>query len=129
MTNPINDALLQLLATGEEPHYISDKDTPDLLELTDQLCPKLEGLNIFIESNISEGALLTFISRKNEHTNKSHKLKNIDVCFHHPKVHDIMPNLSAFIASGLKVRIGYPHMEGPRFSLYDGLLCDDELEL
>jgi hypothetical protein len=106
---------------------------PGVVDLTDQLCPKLEELSIFTKSNVSEDALLTFISKKqstsNEHANKSRKLKNIHVCFHRHKAHDITPNLSAFIASGLKVRIQYsPIMAKSRYSLYDGLPRDRILD-
>jgi len=67
--SPIDDALLHLFAPREGPHCISDKNTPDVVESTDQLCPKLEELNILTASNISEGALLTFISRKQSTNN------------------------------------------------------------
>ena len=112
--NPINDDLLQFFAPGK-----------------DQLCPILEELIITTRSTISDPGILTFISSKQsiEQTKKSNKLKNVDVVFHRPKTHDIIPDLSAFITSGLKVRIRYPPttptLRG-RCSLYDGLPCEVE---
>jgi hypothetical protein len=111
--NPINDHLLQFLAPSKVPK-----------NSTDQLCPMLEELIINTGSMISDLGLLTFISSKQsiEQTNESNKLKNVDIVFHRPRTHDIIPDLSAFITSGLKVRIRYPPttLRG-RFSLYDGL--------
>jgi hypothetical protein len=105
--NPINDALLQFLAPRK-----------------DQLCPMLEKLIITTRSTISDPGLLTFISNKQsiEQTNESNKLKNVDVVFHRRRIGDIIPDLSTFITSGLKVRIRYPPttLRG-QFSLYDGL--------
>lgn len=110
--NPINDALLQFLAPRE-----------------DQLCPMLEKLIITTRSTISDPGLLTFISSKQsiEQTNESNKLKNVDVVFHRRMNRDIIPDLSAFITSGLKVRIRYPPktLRG-QFSPYDGLPSEVE---
>lgn len=121
--NPINDYLLQLLAPRELPHDVSDTH-PQAINSTDQLCPKLTEFIVRTQSIISDHGLLTFISRKQstQSTAKSNKLKIVDIHFHRRRVHDIMPDLSAFIKAGLKARIQYspPNVRGP-VSLYDGL--------
>ncbi|KAJ7803476.1 hypothetical protein B0H14DRAFT_3154402 [Mycena olivaceomarginata] len=81
-------------------------------------CPALRDLSIGDgHHSISDAALLRFITARMMLEPRA--LKSVEVYFGRPMTIDIMPNLRAFIETGLAISLTY--IPSPRYSPWDGL--------
>jgi hypothetical protein len=82
------------------------------------LCPALRDLSIGDgHPLISDAAVLRFITARMMLEPRA--LKSVEICFGRPMTTDIMPNLRAFIETGLAISLTYT--PSPRYSPWNGL--------
>ncbi|KAF7376868.1 hypothetical protein MSAN_00104300 [Mycena sanguinolenta] len=97
-----------------------------VLTTSPELCPMLQHFSIDSGFNLSDRAVLLFITARMQESPPT--LDRVDINFGRQKVVDIMPDLRAFIEMGLAVSLVYlppqPSQDSPWLGLPDAPLMD-----